>query len=100
MQALFSKGHITNNLQNVFVLCAIHLYLKCPFKSIKSIVLVPCTYAFRGAEAGGILGVNTPHFFGLTSPTFWIAPKTEVREGGNKKLGAGVGKGLGGKKIF
>ena len=25
----------------------------------------------RGAEAGGILGVNTPHFFGLTTPTFW-----------------------------
>ena len=25
----------------------------------------------RGAEAGGILGVNTPHFFGLTPPTFW-----------------------------
>ena len=26
---------------------------------------------YRGAEAGGILGVNTPHFFGLTTPTFW-----------------------------
>ena len=25
----------------------------------------------RGAEAGGILGVNAPHFFGLTTPTFW-----------------------------
>ena len=25
---------------------------------------------YRGAEAGGILGVNTPHFFGLTTPTF------------------------------
>ena len=25
----------------------------------------------RDAEAGSILGVNTPHFFGLTTPTFW-----------------------------
>ena len=28
-------------------------------------------YTVRGAEAGGILGVNTPHFFGLSNPTFW-----------------------------
>ena len=36
----------------------------------------------RGAEAGGILGVNTPHFFGLTPPTFWRFQKMKVREGG------------------
>ena len=29
----------------------------------------------RGAEAGGILGINTP-------PTFWRTQKMEVREGG------------------
>ena len=29
--------------------------------------LVICDIA-RDAEAGGILGVNTPHFFGLTPP--------------------------------
>ena len=28
-------------------------------------------YVSRGAEAGGILGVNTPHSFRLTTPTFW-----------------------------
>ena len=37
----------------------------------------------RGAEAGGILGVNTPHFFGLTPPTFWRDLKMGVREGGS-----------------
>ena len=26
--------------------------------------------AHRGAEAGGILGVNTTHFFGFTPPLF------------------------------
>ena len=40
-----------------------------------------CMHIHRGAEAGGILGVNTPHFFGLTTPTFWRDIKTEVREG-------------------
>ena len=46
----------------------------------------------RGAEAGGILGANTPHFIGLTTPTFW----------GDLKMGAGGGleKNIGGKKIF
>ena len=39
----------------------------------------------RGAEAGGILGVNTPHFFGLTTPTFWRGLKMGVREGAQQK---------------
>ena len=35
----------------------------------------------RGAEAGGILGVNTPHFFGLITPTFW----TDLKMGAGEK---------------
>ena len=35
----------------------------------------------RGAEAGGILGVNTPHF--LEDPKKW-----KLERVGNKKLGA------------
>ena len=54
---------------------------------------------YRGAEAGGILGVKTPHFFGLTTPTFWRDLETGVREGAQQKLG-GPDKNLGGKKIF
>ena len=42
-----------------------------------------CSLRLRGmgAEAGGILGVSTPHFL--------EDPKMEVGEGGNKKLGKG-----------
>ena len=42
-------------------------------KTCINFILVQCgtMYISRGAEAGGILGVNTPHFFGLTTPTFW-----------------------------
>ena len=36
----------------------------------------------RGAEAGGILGVNTPHF--LEDPKKW-----KLERVGNKKLGGG-----------
>ena len=35
-----------------------------------------------GAEVGGILGVNTPHFFGLTTPTFW----RELKMGAGEKF--------------
>ena len=49
-------------------------------------------YIFRGAEAEGILGVNTP-------PTFWRDLKMGVREGAQQKLGGGVEKFLGGKKF-
>ena len=52
-----------------------------------------------GAEAGGILGVNTPHLFGLTTPTFWRVLKMGVREGTQQKFG-GPEKNVGGKKIF
>ena len=45
----------------------------------------------RGAEAGGILGVNTPHF--LEDPKKW-----KLERVGNKKLGGG--KFLGGGKKF
>ena len=45
----------------------------------------------RGAEAGGILGVNTP-------PTFWGTQKWKLERVGNKKLGGG--KFLGGGKNF
>ena len=34
--------------------------------------------------AGGILGVNTPHFFGLTTPTFWRDLKMGAGERRNK----------------
>ena len=46
----------------------------------------------RGAEAGGILGVNTPYFFGLTlppPPTFWRDLKMGVREGAQQKVRGG-----------
>ena len=38
-------------------------------------------FTSRGAEAGGILGVNTLHFFGLTLPFFRVQQKMEVRGG-------------------
>ena len=56
-------------------------------------------YTRRGAEAGGILGVNTPHFFGLSTPTFWRDLKMGAGEGAQQKLG-GLEKNLGGKKIL
>ena len=45
----------------------------------------------RGAEAGGILGVNTPHFLEGLKKGSWIEAQ--------QKLG-GLEKNLGGKKIF
>ena len=42
-------------------------------------------YNVRGAEAGGILGVNTPHFFGLTTPTFWRDLKMGAGERRSKR---------------
>ena len=35
----------------------------------------------RGAEAGGILGVNTPTFLALHPQLFRTCQRTEVREG-------------------
>ena len=40
----------------------------------------------RGAEAGGILGVNTPHFFGLTPTSFGGPQKWKLEREGNKKV--------------
>ena len=37
-----------------------------------------CTLLARGAEAGGILGVNTPHFSYPTPPTFLTVVIYEV----------------------
>ena len=54
----------------------------------------------RGADAGGILGVNTPHFFGLTPPTFCRDLKMGVRGGAQQKLGGGGKKILRGQKNF
>ena len=45
--------------------------------------------ACRGAEAGGILSVNTPHFFGLAPPLFGGPQKWELGRGNNKELGGG-----------
>ena len=53
--------------------------------SVRTLKTVLVITTVRGAEAGGILGVNTPHFFGLTPPTFWRALKTGVREGARQK---------------
>ena len=47
----------------------------------------------RGAEAGGILGVNTPHFLGYVKNGSW-------RVGDNKILGAGRGQKKGHQKNF
>ena len=48
---------------------------KCPYwyqrKSYSTKACFKGLSKARGAEAGGIFGVNTPHFFGLTTPTFW-----------------------------
>ena len=65
----------------------------------QAIVVPAPIHVSRGAEAWDILGVNTPHFFGLTTPTFWRDLKMGVREGAQQKLG-GNEKDLGGKKIW
>ena len=54
----------------------------------------------RDAEAGGILGVNTPSpLFWAYTPTFWTDLKMGVREGTQQKLGGGKNF-RGGKKFF
>ena len=49
-------------------------------------------YIYRGAEAWGILGVNSPHFFELTPPTSWRDLKMGVRERECSKNFGGVEK--------
>ena len=46
------------------------------------------------------MGVNTPHFFGLTPPTFLEGRRKEELERKRSKNDGGDEKNLGGKKIF
>ena len=57
-------------------------------------------YIIKGAEAGGILGVNTPHFFGLTPPTFWKDLKMGPRDRESAARIGGREKFLGGKQFL
>ena len=54
----------------------------CTLYSVHCTLCILCIIVHRGAEAGGILGVNTPHFLGCLKNGSW-------RVGDNKELGAG-----------